>query len=94
VTTVIAQRELRNNNAGILDRVEAGESFTVTRRGIPVADVVPHVTRARPPMFANTAEVARALRQDDLSPAGRAAWLRDIRDAGDFIDDDPFGTRG
>lgn len=39
---VIGQRELRNDNAEIMRRVEAGESFTVTRNGRPVADLIPH----------------------------------------------------
>lgn len=39
---LIPQRELRNSNAEIMRRVQAGESFTVTRNGRPVADLVPH----------------------------------------------------
>lgn len=38
----LSQRELRNDSGGVLRRVEAGETFTVTRRGVPVADLVPH----------------------------------------------------
>ncbi|NYE01896.1 prevent-host-death family protein [Kineosphaera limosa] len=37
----ISQRELRNDNAAIVRSVEEGESFTVTRRGVPVARLVP-----------------------------------------------------
>ena len=37
----ISQRELRNDNAAIIRAVEAGESFTVTKRGVPVARVTP-----------------------------------------------------
>jgi prevent-host-death family protein len=37
----ISQRELRNDNAEIIRAVEAGESFTVTKRGVPVAQVTP-----------------------------------------------------
>lgn len=37
----ISQRELRNDNAAVIRAVEAGESFTVTRRGVPVARVTP-----------------------------------------------------
>ena len=37
----ITQRELRNDNAEIIRAVEAGESFTVTRRGVPVARLTP-----------------------------------------------------
>ena len=38
----VASRELRNDTAGLLRRVEAGEAITITRRGKPVADLVPH----------------------------------------------------
>jgi prevent-host-death family protein len=38
----IASRELRNDTAGLLRRVEAGESLVITLRGKPVADLVPH----------------------------------------------------
>jgi prevent-host-death family protein len=37
----IPQRELRNNVAAILRAAEAGQTFTVTVRGRPVARVVP-----------------------------------------------------
>ena len=37
----IPQRELRNNIAAVLRAAEAGETFTVTVRGRPVARVVP-----------------------------------------------------
>ena len=43
----ISQRELRNDNAEIMRRVEAGESFTVTRNGKPIADLVPHGVPAK-----------------------------------------------
>ena len=39
--TEIASRELRNDTAGVLRRVEAGESLTVTTNGRPVAQLVP-----------------------------------------------------
>jgi len=38
----VASRELRNDTAGLLRRVEAGESIVITRRGKPVANLVPH----------------------------------------------------
>lgn len=37
----ISQRELRNDNAEVIRGVERGESYTVTRRGVPVARLVP-----------------------------------------------------
>jgi prevent-host-death family protein len=39
--TVIPQRELRNQNASIIAKVAAGESFIVTRNGAPVAELRP-----------------------------------------------------
>lgn len=46
MATEIPQRELRNNTAGLLRRVEAGEQLRITVHGHPVADLVP-VDRAR-----------------------------------------------
>ena len=43
----IAQRELRNENAKVIDEVVAGESFVVTRNGIPVAELRPLFTTRR-----------------------------------------------
>ena len=37
----ISQRELRNDNAQIIQGVELGEIYTVTRRGVPVARLGP-----------------------------------------------------
>ncbi len=37
----ISQRELRNDNAEVMRGVEAGQTYTVTRRGVPVARLVP-----------------------------------------------------
>lgn len=39
--STISQRELRNDNAAVMRAVERGESYTVTRRGVPVARLAP-----------------------------------------------------
>jgi prevent-host-death family protein len=41
MTRTIAQRELRNDNAKVIDAVAAGETFLVTRNGEPVAELRP-----------------------------------------------------
>ncbi|WP_431956721.1 type II toxin-antitoxin system Phd/YefM family antitoxin [Nocardia lijiangensis] len=43
----IPQRELRNNAGRVLRDVSAGQSYTITVDGTPVADLIPHrrVTR-------------------------------------------------
>ncbi len=37
----IAQRELRNDNARVIDEVVSGQTFLVTRNGVPVAEIRP-----------------------------------------------------
>ncbi len=41
MTKTIAQRELRNENAKVIEAVTAGETFVVTRNGEPVAELRP-----------------------------------------------------
>jgi prevent-host-death family protein len=41
MSKTIAQRELRNDNAKVIDEVVAGQSFVVTRNGVPVAELLP-----------------------------------------------------
>ena len=43
----IPQRDLRNQNAKVIEAVAAGESFVVTRNGIPVAELRPVGTLRR-----------------------------------------------
>jgi prevent-host-death family protein len=42
----ITQRELRNESGRIMRAVNKGESFTVTRNGVPVGELVPVRPRA------------------------------------------------
>ena len=71
----ISQRELRNDNADIVRGVEAGESYVVTRRGVPVARLVPldnepDLRLDRParkrPRYASRTRVKSAMRTDEL----------------------------
>ena len=41
VSSEISQRELRNNSGDIMRRLDEGESFVVTRNGVPVGELVP-----------------------------------------------------
>jgi prevent-host-death family protein len=43
----VPARELRNDTAGVLRRVEAGERVRITVSGRPVAEIVPLPTRPR-----------------------------------------------
>ncbi|MGH3343955.1 MAG: type II toxin-antitoxin system Phd/YefM family antitoxin [Carbonactinosporaceae bacterium] len=81
--TLVASRDLRNDTAGLLRRVEAGEEIVITVRGQPVAQLVPLPRRRR---WLPRAELARRLRTARADPG-----LRDdlVRVAGDTTDDLP-----
>ncbi len=70
----IAQRELRNDNARIIDEVAAGESFVVTRHGEPLALLRP-IGRGRPAMVPRLALVAVATQGPSLDAAQFVADL-------------------
>jgi len=75
----IAQRELRNDNAEVIRRVEAGETFVVTRNGVPVAELRPlPAGRQRVVHRDRLAEVARRL--DPIDAARYRADLDDVAD--------------
>ena len=44
---IISQREFRNNSAAIMDAIEAGETFHITRNGVEIAELRPLVSRRR-----------------------------------------------
>lgn len=56
----IPQRELRNENAKVIEAVTAGETFVVTRNGEPVAELRP--IRAGRRTFISRDEVAALAR--------------------------------
>lgn len=43
----VSVRELRNRTADVVAAVQAGQPVTLTSRGEPVADIVPHRRRTR-----------------------------------------------
>lgn len=82
--SVIRQSELRNDNATIMRRVAAGERFTVTVNGVPVADLVPHQRDDRRRDVAAT-EIDELLR--DLPPVDVERWYRDRAEIDDLLQD-------
>jgi prevent-host-death family protein len=88
MTETIGQRELRNDNAEIMRRVEAGESFTVTRNGKPIADLVPHQETGDRPRRLSAAEALNRL--SALPPINVESWYRErAEDDAIFGPDDP-----
>lgn len=66
----VASRELRNDTAGVLRKVEAGETVVITRRGKPVANLVPHSVRGR--QWLTPAEVVSIRKIASADPTFRA----------------------
>ncbi|MEV1293044.1 type II toxin-antitoxin system prevent-host-death family antitoxin [Pseudonocardia sp. NPDC049635] len=88
----IRQSDLRNDNASVMRRVAAGESFVVTVNGRPVADVVPHQQGTGRRRFVPVSELVDAFAAEPvLDPA---AWQADLAAADELFsgDDitDPF----
>lgn len=48
----ISQRELRNGSAAVMDAVERGESFRISRNGVDVAELRPVSPHRRPSVAA------------------------------------------
>jgi len=98
----IPQRELRNNVSDVLRRAEAGERFTITVDGRPVAELGP---LARPHRLAPAAQLAQIL-ADAPVDSGQAAELERLRgedeesardpwgDVSTLVDTSVFGRRG
>lgn len=83
--TEVAARELRNETAALLRRVEAGEDITITVRGRPVAVLRP--IRDTRPTFISRDEFLRKLRGSQADP-GLADQLREMNP--DTTDDLPW----
>lgn len=82
MTVEVASRELRNETASLLRRVEAGETVVITLRGKPIADLVPH--RNDGPRWLPREELIELLETHSADPG-----LRDDleRIAGETTDD-------
>ncbi|WP_082969504.1 type II toxin-antitoxin system Phd/YefM family antitoxin [Mycobacterium kyorinense] len=85
--STISQRELRNDSGTIMRRVERGDSFTVTRNGVPVADLVPHerTGAGERPRFVAIAEIT-------AGAAGLPVWdaehfAQELHALDDIVDD-------
>jgi antitoxin (DNA-binding transcriptional repressor) of toxin-antitoxin stability system len=76
---IISQRELRNGSAAVMDAVEAGETFHVTRNGVEIAELRPLSQRRR-----FTAE--ELVERHKRLPRVDAAELR--READEFFGED------
>jgi antitoxin (DNA-binding transcriptional repressor) of toxin-antitoxin stability system len=74
MSRTIAQRELRNDNAKVIDAVAAGETFVVTRNGVAVAELRP-VSTQRPRFVSRAAILEAAARGPRIDGDGFRADL-------------------
>lgn len=68
--TEIPSRQLRNDTAAVLRRVQSGEHVTVTVNGQPVAELVPVQRSGR--SWIRRADLIRRLRQGQADPGLRS----------------------
>ncbi|NJQ01352.1 type II toxin-antitoxin system Phd/YefM family antitoxin [Streptomyces zingiberis] len=86
----ISQREFRNNSAAVMDAVEAGETYHITRNGTEVAELRP-IRRKRSLTAEELVE-----RHRRLPPVDHEAMRREADEffgSEDRVGDDPQGLR-
>jgi prevent-host-death family protein len=80
VERTITQRQLRNDNAEVIRALDSGDSFVITRNGVPVGRLTPVHRRT----FVPTSELIESFAH--LPPIDAARFRSDI-DA--YVDQDP-----
>jgi antitoxin (DNA-binding transcriptional repressor) of toxin-antitoxin stability system len=71
MSTVISQRDLRNNSGEIMRALDRGETFIITRSGVPVGELRPFRRR-----FVGRAAIAAAMA--GAPPIDARRFRRDI----------------
>ncbi len=84
MSETITQRELRNSSGDIMRRLDEGETFVVTRNGVPVGELTP-LRRLRFVLAASITEIYRT------APSINAEQFRSDLDA---IADQDITPRG
>ena len=72
MSRTITQRELRNDSGTIMRGLDNGETFVVTRRGVPVGELIP-IRRRR---FASRERVAEVF--SHAAPVDRDRFVADL----------------
>lgn len=88
---IITQREFRNNSAAVMDAVEAGETYHITRNGAEVAELRPLARRRRLSAEELVARHRRLPRVDHARIRTEADEFFGVEDR--VGDDDPWERR-
>ncbi|GAB3994976.1 hypothetical protein GCM10029992_10970 [Glycomyces albus] len=83
----ISQRELRNNSAAVMDALEHGESFILTRNGVAIGEVRPYSHRRK---LTSAELVERAKRLPRVDYAEMRAEADEFFGEDRIGDDDPW----
>lgn len=78
----IGSFEAKTKFAELLDKVEAGETITITRHGKPVAQLVPVPPDHDPERMRALVEEIKRNREGRGKPAGPGTTLKDLIQAG------------
>ena len=80
MTTFIGTFEAQTRLPELLERVAAGERFVITRRGQPVASLVPAGVGRLRPSVEQLIDAARVLREDArVDPGEIRSWIEERR---------------
>ena len=77
---VISQRELRNDSGKIMRGLDDGETYVITRNGVPVGELRPY----RPPQFQDKDTVLAI-----FTGAPRIDFAAFWRDIDEYVDQNP-----
>lgn len=78
IMRTLAVYEVKANLSTLLDQVEAGEEITVTRRGVPIARIVPDHPPTKPDISGLIARIKSTRRKSTLDGLS----LRDLIEEG------------
>jgi prevent-host-death family protein len=78
----VGSYEAKTHLPRLLERVERGESITITRHGKPVARLVPAVPIVVQPGVAELLEAMRTFQEQEAPTLGDGLSIRDLIDEG------------
>jgi prevent-host-death family protein len=78
----VGSYEAKTHLPKLLERVEHGETFTITRHGKPIARLVPAVATVERPDVAETIAAMARFQEEEGPSLGREISIRDLINEG------------
>ncbi|OAJ72076.1 hypothetical protein A7976_08570 [Methylobacillus sp. MM3] len=76
----LAVYEVKANLSALLDQVEAGEEITITRRGVPIARIVPDHPQVKPDISGLIARIKSTRHKSTLEGLNLRELIEEGRD--------------